>query len=297
MERSFTYRNKYERDMRLSSPWTGILSFLIVLFTMPLGHAAMILMEKLLGHALLYNAAFLLGWIGIVLLLAGIFTRKEVSATFCGLFGGLLVWTGWIEFGYVYFANRFGVRPLIENGEVVTKPEYLIMPSSIGFWAIIMLFYIFSTRSGCDFFNWIQRRLHYGEGRTSLQPMIRNTAMTTFMELNILLWTCYLVLLFAYDSAFLGDRHPITALIAFGSLAWSIYLFIRLLKIKRLAYAIRYAIPTVIIFWTFVEIMGRWNLLKEIWVEPSRYWVEMTAMCVAFIGLFIFLFLKRNHKP
>lgn len=32
--------------MKLTSPWTGILSFLIVLFTMPLGHAAMILMEK-----------------------------------------------------------------------------------------------------------------------------------------------------------------------------------------------------------------------------------------------------------
>ena len=28
--------------MKLTSPWTGILSFLIVLFTMPLGHAAMI---------------------------------------------------------------------------------------------------------------------------------------------------------------------------------------------------------------------------------------------------------------
>ncbi len=282
--------------MKLSSPWTGILSFLIVLFTMPLGHAAMILMEKMLGHDLLYTAAFLLGWLGIVLLLVGIFSKKEVSATFGGLFGGLLVWTGWIEFGYVYFANRFGVQPLIENGEVVTKPEYLIMPSSIGFWAIIMLFYVFSTRSGCNFFNWIQRKLHYGDERQALQPMVRNVAMTTFMELNILLWTCYLVLLFAYDNEFLGDRHPVTAFIAFGSLAWSIYLFIRLLKIKKLAYAIRYAIPTVIIFWTFVEIMGRWDLLKEIWVEPSQYWVEMTAMCLAFIGLFIFLFLKRNHK-
>lgn len=282
--------------MKLSSPWTGILSFLIVLFTMPLGHAAMILMEKMLGHDLLYTAAFLLGWLGIVLLLVGIFSRKEVSATFGGLFGGLLVWTGWIEFGYVYFANRFGVHPLIENGEVVTKPEYLIMPSSIGFWAIIMLFYIFSTRSGCNFFNWIQRKLHYGGEQSPLQPIVRNVTMTTFMELNILLWTCYMVLLFAYDNEFLGDRHPVTAFIAFGSLAWSIYLFIRLLKIKKLAYAIRYAIPTVIIFWTFVEIMGRWDLLKEIWVEPSHYWVEMTAMCLAFIGLFIFLFFKRNHK-
>lgn len=282
--------------MKLTSPWTGILSFLIVLFTMPLGHAAMILMEKLLGHELLYNAAFFLGLLGIIWLFAGIFSKKELSATFAGLFGGLFVWIGWIEFSYVYFANRYDVQPLIENGEIVTKAEYLIMPSSIGFWAIIMLFYIFSTRSKCILFNWIQQKLHYSDGKRELQPIIRNTAMTTFMELNMLMWTCYLVLLFVYDNNFLGDHHPVTAFIAFGSLAWSLYLFTRLLKIKQLSYAIRYAIPTVVIFWNFVEIMGRWNLLNEIWIEPSHYWIEMTAMCIAFFILFIFLLMKRNNK-
>lgn len=280
--------------MKLTSPWTGILSFLIVLFTMPLGHAAMILMEKLLGHNLLYPAAFGLGVVGLIMLLFGIISRKENSATFLGLFGGLFVWTGWIEFGYVYFANRFGVQPLIENGEVVTKPEYLIMPSSYGFWAIMMLFYIFSTRSGCNFFNWIQRKIRYGQPVENLQPIVRNAAMTTFMELNVLLWTCYMVLLFAYDNEFLGDRHPVTIFIAFGSLAWSIYLFIKLLRIKKLAYAIRYAIPTVIIFWTFVEILGRWDILTEIWVEPSHYWLEMTMMALAFLVLLGVLLFK--HK-
>lgn len=255
----------------------------------------MILMEKLLGHNYLYPAAFGLGVLGVVMLLVGIISKKETSATFWGLFGGLFVWTGWIEFGYVYFANRFGVQPLIENGEVVTKPEYLIMPSSYGFWAIVMLFYIFSTRSGCNFFNWIQRKIHYGQPVETLQPIVRNVAMTTFMELNVLLWTCYMVLLFAYDTEFLGNRHPVTMLIAFGSLAWSIYLFIRLLKIKKLAYAIRYAIPTVIIFWTFVEILGRWDMLTEIWVEPSHYWLEMTMMAVAFLVL-LGVLLFRHKK-
>lgn len=135
--------------MKLTSPWTGILSFIIVLFMMPLGHAAMILMEKILGHNLLYLAALLLGVIGVGLLVLGIYSKKEITATFAGLFGGMLVWTGWVEFAYVYYANRYGVQPLIENGEIVTKPEYLIMPSSVGFWAIIMLFYIFSIKSNC----------------------------------------------------------------------------------------------------------------------------------------------------
>lgn len=282
--------------MKLTSPWTGILSFLIVLFTMPLGHAAMILMEKLPGSDHLYTAAFSLGLAGVIMLIVGLFSRKETSATFWGLFGGLFVWTGWIEFGYVYFANRFGVEPLMENGKVITKPEYLIMPSSIGFWAIIMLFYTFSTRSGCNFFNWIQRKIHYGQPTETLQPILRNAAMTTFMELNVLLWTCYMVLLFAYDTEFLSDRHPVTIFIAFGSLVWSIYLFIKLMKITKIAYAIRYAIPVVIIFWTFVEILGRWDILTEIWVEPSHYWLEMTMMCTAFIALLLVLVLKKNHN-
>lgn len=289
--------------MKLTSPWTGILSFIIVLFMMPLGHAAMILMEKILGHNLLYLAALLLGVIGVGLLVLGIYSKKEITATFAGLFGGMLVWTGWVEFAYVYYANRYGVQPLIENGEIVTKPEYLIMPSSVGFWAIIMLFYIFSIKSNCVLFTWIQDKLHYGTAKKAvpdeqqvsrLQPVVRNHAMTTFMEMNIIMWTCYIVLLFVYDERFFGDHHPVTSIIAFGSLAWSIYLFVKLLKIKKLGYAIRYAIPTVIIFWTFVEIMGRWDMLKEIWIEPSHYWMEMTVMLVAFVVLSIVLFWKHR---
>lgn len=289
--------------MKLTSPWIGILSFIIVLFMMPLGHAAMILMEKILGHNLLYLAALLLGVIGVGLLVLGIYSKKEITATFAGLFGGMLVWTGWVEFAYVYYANRYGVQPLIENGEVVTKPEYLIMPSSVGFWAIIMLFYIFSIKSNCVLFTWIQEKLHYGTAKKAvsdeqpvsrLQPVVRNHAMTTFMEMNIIMWTCYIVLLFVYDERFFGDHHPVTSIIAFGSLAWSIYLFVKLLKIKKLGYAIRYAIPTVIIFWTFVEIMGRWDMLKEIWVEPSHYWMEMTVMLVAFVVLSVVLFWKHR---
>lgn len=289
--------------MKLTSPWTGILSFIIVLFMMPLGHAAMILMEKILGHNLLYLAALLLGVIGVGLLVLGIYSKKEITATFAGLFGGMLVWTGWVEFAYVYYANRYGVQPLIENGEIVTKPEYLIMPSSVGFWAIIMLFYIFSIKSNCVLFTWIQDKLHYGTAKKAvpdeqqvsrLQPVVRNHAMTTFMEMNIIMWTCYIVLLFVYDERFFGDHHPVTSIIAFGSLAWSIYLFVKLLKIKKLGYAIRYAIPTVIIFWTFVEIMGRWNMLKEIWIEPSHYWMEMTVMLVAFVVLSVVLFWKHR---
>lgn len=283
--------------MKLTSPWSGLLGFCTVLFMMPLAHAVMILMEKTIGSAHLYTAALWVGIAGVALLVAGIFSSKELKATLAGLFGGLLVWTGWVEFAYVYYAHRYQVPPLIENGEVVTKPEYLIMPSSIGLWAIVMLFYIFGTRSGCNMFNWIRRKLRYGQtAAAELRPVTGNPAMTSFMEINLLLWTCYMVLLIAYDPNFLGDTHPVTVALALACLAWSGYLFVRLLKIKKAAYAVRYAMPTVIIFWTFVEIAGRWNLLHEFWIYPLLYWKEVTAIGILLAAVVVFLLWKGKHK-
>jgi len=117
-----------------------------------------------------------------------------------------------------------------------------------------------------------------------MKPTKRNTTISTFLELTLLLWTFYLVLLFAYDDNFFGDRSNTTYFIAFASLAWSLYLFIKLLKIKTMGYAIRYAIPTVIIFWNFVEILGRWDFFKEFWVEPHNYILELSLILIVFLG-------------
>ncbi len=281
--------------MTITKPFTGIIAFTIVLFTMPLGHAAMILMEKGFGHEHVYLAALILGFIGFFILIWGVISPNETKATFLGLFGGLFIWTGWIEFAFVYYANRYGVEPLMANGEIVTKPEYLIMPSSVGFWAILMIFYFLGSKTGCQFFNWFQQKLKVNNA-VKMQPTERNFAMTTLMELVALLWTFYLVLLFVYDDQFFGDRHIATYIVAFGSLFWSLYLFIKLLKITKMAYAVRYAIPTVIIFWNFVEILGRWDFFKEIWVEPSKYWVEMLIISLVFLLLLLVSVLDKKRQ-
>ncbi len=281
--------------MKITKPFVGIIAFLIVLFTMPLGHAAMILMEKGFGHEYIYQAAIILGFVGFLLVVWGVIINKETSSTFLGLFGGLFIWTGWIEFAFVYYANRFGVEPLMVNGEIVTKPEYLIMPSSVGFWAVLMMYYFFSSKTGCEFFNWFQRKLKINNS-ISHTPKSKNYTMSTVMELVILLWTFYLVLLFAYDDDFFGDQSPVTYAIAFGSLFWSGYLFIKLLKITKIGYAIRYSIPTVIIFWNFVEILGRWDMFKEIWVEPGKYSMEMTTILLVFVALIVVAAVGKKKK-
>ena len=45
------------------------------------------------------------------------------------------------------------------------------------------------------------------------------------------------------------------------------------------------AIATVIVFWTPVEILGRLNFFKEIWVHPEQYKQEMITILLAFIAV------------
>ena len=146
--------------MEIKKLYTGraIASFLLVLFSMPLGHGLMIAMEKTMSESAVHTAGFLLGFVGLIMVIVGVFTKGDTRQTLWGFIGGLLFWTGWVEFLFMFYARRYGVPPEIENGVVVTKPEYLIMPASFGMWASIMVMYIFSTRNGCDFITWIQRK-------------------------------------------------------------------------------------------------------------------------------------------
>ena len=277
----------------------SITSFLLVLFTMPLGHAMMIIMEKTMTPTALHYAAFAMGGVGLLFAIIGVFAKGDTRQTFWGLFGGLLFWTGWVEFLFKYFADRFGVQPLIEDGVVVTKPEYLILPASFGFFMMFMLIYVFSIRSGCSFFNWIQRHL-FGSKRDIIvaRPMTRHTSIVVFEELNMILWASYLLLMFLYDKEFVGDHHPLTKVVGAVCLAGSFLIFRKQLSRPSWGANIRMAIPTVIVFWTPVEILGRLNFFKEIWVYPFEHVTEMVCILVAFLtaGSYLAWSARKSHS-
>jgi hypothetical protein len=147
----------------------------------------------------------------------------------------------------------------------------------------LLLFFVFS-KTHCQFFNWFQRILGMKEHFRTTGSSNKMVVLVTFIETIMILWTFYLVLLLVYDQDIAGDKHPATFIVAFGSLFWSIYLFLNLIKISKFDYAIRYAVPTVIIFWNFVEIIGRWNLFKEIWLHPSEHWLENCIILLLLLG-------------
>ncbi len=286
--------NKTTKELYWSK---AIFSFLIVLCTMPLGHTTMILMEHLLSESILPTVAFFMGFIGFVMVIVGVFARTDIRQTLWGLFGGLLFWTGWVEFLFQYYALRYGTQPEIVNGEVVTKPEYLLLPATFGLWMMFVMLYMFSARSGCNFFNYLQK-FFFRTQRPKIvaRPMTRHTSIVTFMQLNMMLWSSYLLLMFCYDPRFIGDSSPITFLVALGCFIGSFFIFKKQLRIKAWGANIRMAIATVIVFWVPVEVLGRNNVLKEFWVEPMEHITEMSLIATAFVGLVIWLIWTIRKK-
>ena len=277
--------------------WKAVASFAMVLFTMPLGHALMIIMDKTMSPTAVHCSAFAMGAVGMLLVVVGVFVKGDAKQTLFGLFGGLLFWTGWVEFLFQYYAHRWGVQPEIENGTVVTKPEYLILPATFGLWMMVMMLYVFSTRNGCNFINWWQKVLFRGrKGEIAARPMTRHTSIVTFMELNMILWTSYLALMFCYDKNFLGDHHPVTFLVGVCCLIASVFMFKKQLRIASWGANIRMSIATVIVFWTPVEILGRMNFFNEIWVEPEKYRTQMIIILVAFVLLLVYIIIAARRK-
>ena len=277
--------------------WKSIASFLLVLCTMPLGHAMMIIMENTMTPAAVHCSAFCMGLAGLLLVIVGVFVKGDTRQTVCGLIGGLLFWTGWVEFLFQYYATRWGTQPEMENGEVVTRPEYLILPASFGMWMMVMTLYIFSTKNGCNFINWWQRMiLRSHKNEIAARPMTHHTSIVTFMELNMILWASYLLLMFCYDRNFLGDRHPITSIVAAGCLLGSIFIFRKQLKLSSWGANIRMAIATVIVFWVPVEVLGRLNFFHEFWVEPEKYATQIVSILVAFLVLMVYIMMAARKR-
>ena len=277
--------------------WKSIASFLLVLCTMPLGHAMMIIMENTMTPAAVHCSAFCMGLAGLLLVIGGVFVKGDTRQTVCGLIGGLLFWTGWVEFLFQYYATRWGTQPEMENGEVVTRPEYLILPASFGMWMMVMMLYIFSTKNGCNFINWWQRMiLRSHKNEIAARPMAHHTSIVTFMELNMILWASYLLLMFCYDKNFLGDRHPITSIVAAGCLLGSIFIFRKQLNLSSWGANIRMAIATVIVFWVPVEVLGRLNFFHEFWVEPEKYATQIVSILVAFLVLMVYIMMAARKK-
>ncbi len=279
-------------------PFIGLLAFVVVFIVQGLGHTVMVGMEALFGEKYVLQCAALLGALGAVLLFIGMKHPSEVAATWLGFWAGTFMWTGWVEFAFVWNANYLGVPDLMDRynpGEIATKAEYLVMMSSVGVLAATLAFFMLNRETKCNMFVWLQRNLKLRTGKPS-RGYQRNFAAITALETIYVIWFFYIALLFIYDESILGDRHPVTYALFFANTAWALYLLQRLLRFWRVTTAIRYGIPTAIIAYNSWEIAERWGLITDFWVRPQDFALPLSLIAVALIVAAVAAFKTPAHQ-
>jgi hypothetical protein len=172
----------------------------------------------------------------------------------------------------------------------------IIQASGIVMFAVTMLFY-FNRDTRCTAFKWLHRNAHMNPGKAGAGKD-RDYARITALETIFVIWFIYVINLTLYDERILGIEHPVTYGVFFGFLVWAIYLNTRLIKYARMAPAVRYAIPTTIITWLDIEVLSRWGILKEFWLMPRDYALEMGLVVAAFViaGIAIYLTPERGEE-
>lgn len=261
--------------------WKSIVSMGVILGSMPMVHlVARVLKDNYDGTQLL-GAGMAVGFVGLVMVVVGVFVKGQTRQTLLGLIGGMFYWTGWVDFLFMYYAHRWGTHAEIApvTGEVLSRPEYLLLPATFGLWAMVMLLYIFCSRNACNFLNWWQM-LFLGKNKRLIaaRPMTRHTSIVTFMEINTMLWTCYLLLMNLYDPQLFGRESPVTFGVAFGALLSAPYVFRKQLNLPSWGANIRMGTATVIVFWIAVEAFNRTGIIGKLIDHPSEYpwhWVVM----------------------
>ena len=280
-------------------PFVGLLAFVVVFLVQGLGHTLMVGMESFFGEQYVYQSAFALGAVGAVLLYIGMKHPGEVAGTWYGFWAGSLLWSGWVEFSFVWSANVLNIPDLMDPrvaGEIATKAEYLVMMSSVGILLTTLAYFMLNRETKCNMIIWFQRNLKLRTGKPT-RAYERNFAAITALETVYVTWFCYLALLFIYDEQILGDHHPVTFVLFFLNTVWAIFLFMRLIKMWKVTTAIRYSIPTAIIAYSSYEIAGRWHLYTDIWVDLPRFGPILGMIAVAMaIGAWLAVRVPAHKK-
>lgn len=280
--------------MTRQSAVRGILGFFVILMMMPLGHAFVVLMGRHLSGASLTASAICLGFAGICIAIAGNRVRGEAMQVLCGAFGSILFWGAWVEFIFISYASSLHVAPLMDGDRILTKPEYLMMPVTIPFAVLTFIMYLYGADTHWGVMLFLRKALKIN--CTPKNDASRRSSTGAFIDLTLLIWWAYLILLVEYDPDILGDRHPVTLASASICLIASIILFVRSLRAPSWASSLRQSIVTVCVLWTFVEVMIRLKLFTEIWIYPERYVIEMILIAAAFVTAILLLAFLGHKK-
>ena len=263
-------------------PISGIFSLFMVWFGLALGHSLVVLQTATTGGAGLIDTAFswTLGTAGFVLVWVGM-KRPEIQGTLLGYLGGNLIWCGFFEWSWRYFAHALAIEPVLDKGMMILSPELLLIQATVMIVFSLLVFLGANKDTRCRMFMWFHRNFRLRPG--SMTPGYqRQHARIAAMETVFLIWTIYLFAIFINDPR--GIRYDSTAAMAItvGFVGWGIYLVPRLLKIRGLGASFRYGIAVGNVTWLPIEAFSRWGLYPEVWVRPVEFPLLMGTVFSAY---------------
>jgi len=267
------------------APIIALLTVWTILLWKALAHSLSILLDDLFPGPQMIAVGAMMGLAGFALVWNG-FKRDEVPATLMGFAGGSLIWIGWMEQAFYGFAELQQIPPYEWQGFTLLTPNLLLMQATLVPFLVLLIFMGANKDTRCRMFLWFHRNLRIRPGKPT-QGYKRQFSRVTAMEHLFVTWFFYILNIMLFDPRVLGPFHPATYA-AFGiTLVWGGYLwFVKMWPQKAMGYAFRYAIPTGSALWLAVEMASLWQWIKEIWLYPLDYPLEMSLMLVIFIAFF-----------
>jgi hypothetical protein len=278
------------------TPLAGVFSLLLVWCSLALGHSLVVIQHASNPMGVLDSVfSFALGFGGFVLVWIGM-KRPENQATLLGWIGGGLIWCGWFEWTWRYTAHSLEIKPILDNGMMILSGELLMIQATTLLVVATLIFFGANKDTRCRMFMWFHRNFKLKPAQMT-PGYKRQHARTAAIETVFLIWTIYLFAIFINDPR--GIRYDsITAMvITVGFVAWAIYLINKLMVIRGLGAAFRYAIPTGNIAWLPIESFSRWGIYPEIWIQPTVYPGLMTMILMIYVIGIVLMYRTDSSRP
>ena len=176
-------------DLLYRKPFPGLVAFTVAFLSQWLGHGAWAFIRGVFGE---YQqvASLAVGAIGAGLIWAGL-KRSEVPATWMGFLGALLVWVGWFEFTFEFYAGMFRIPEYTSpTGLPIFAGATVLMATMPIMLALFLLYGVFSkpeTDTGKTIFH---RNLGFNPGLPTPDNG-RSYARITALETLFVTWFCY----------------------------------------------------------------------------------------------------------
>ncbi len=262
-----------KKPISLKSIFYTAVSLVWIFGLSAIGHIVMVLIERY-NPAVKYDFAWACFIVGFLAIYATRFLSSDGWQSFIGCLGGFGLWFAF-EYSLMYGSSRMGVT-YTWNG---SYPEYRMMRWTFMMLIMVFIYLMFQESVRCNFIYFLRRKLRLMRGAVATGK-VSNYGPRTAFEYIMVTWTFYVLLMIAYDEELFGAYSVFTYVMFFFCFSVFFYLCYKLLSYDRFGANLRYAIPTVTIVWSDIEILAKWGMLKEPWVHIN--WPIMSIIIAGF---------------